>query len=398
MDFLLVYNQSTLEAGILVQDLPKTFREAVQVATALGYTYIWIDSLCIIQDSKDDWEKESPTMHQVYGGAVFNIAATASSDCDGGLFRPRYKPEFGQTIVSLGFDGFPTIEAVLSSHALDRSLSYKDTQNLVGLLLDRGWVVQERITAKRVIHFGPGGIWFECSVTQACEKFPIAVSSNLMDLKQQSILNLAKGDNTIDKWVKIVEKFSSSSLTFDKDKLVALSGLAKIFRDSTGYRYLAGIFDCREKFVHQLSWYGGWLNPAKRPKDFRAPTWSWASVNLGVSFKYLGTDTQSFEILDASVIPRSFDDTSELSSGMLRLKGVLRAIDIQLESKTVSFISEAAQHLQFLRDADEHIQTNRAHAFLIVAGEFNQYLVLQPTAYRRGQFRRVGMCRFISIQ
>jgi Heterokaryon incompatibility protein (HET) len=70
-------------------DVPKTFEDAIVVTRKLHVQYLWIDSLCIIQDDPEDWGTESLLMDQVYKNALLNIAATAASDSSGGLFYSR---------------------------------------------------------------------------------------------------------------------------------------------------------------------------------------------------------------------------------------------------------------------------------------------------------------------
>lgn len=81
-------NVESLKADIPWKDLPRTFQDAINVTRALGIRYIWIDSLCIIQDDKMDWEVEAEKMGALYSNASFVIAATASADGDGGLLSP----------------------------------------------------------------------------------------------------------------------------------------------------------------------------------------------------------------------------------------------------------------------------------------------------------------------
>ncbi len=84
-----------LKAGIPVADLPRTFRDAVELTRDLGLAYLWIDALCIVQDSASDWEAESALMGHVYTGASLSIAATSAASADGGFLRDRQpKPEF----------------------------------------------------------------------------------------------------------------------------------------------------------------------------------------------------------------------------------------------------------------------------------------------------------------
>lgn len=77
------------KAGISASALPKTFRDAVYVTKKLGVQYLWIDALCIIQDSVEDWRQETATMGKVYKNALCNIAATGASDSSIGCFWDR---------------------------------------------------------------------------------------------------------------------------------------------------------------------------------------------------------------------------------------------------------------------------------------------------------------------
>jgi hypothetical protein len=79
-------NLGKLKAGIPLQDLPQTFRDAVDITRRLGISYIWIDSLCIIQDSTEDWNNEASQMCEVYQHAICNVAATGAFDSTEGLF------------------------------------------------------------------------------------------------------------------------------------------------------------------------------------------------------------------------------------------------------------------------------------------------------------------------
>lgn len=79
-------NLESLKSGIKHDDLPKTFREAVDVTRALGYQYLWIDSLCIAQDDSEDWKYEARRMVLVYGNTVCTLMAMDSLNSNGGLF------------------------------------------------------------------------------------------------------------------------------------------------------------------------------------------------------------------------------------------------------------------------------------------------------------------------
>lgn len=126
------FSQFTI--GIPLTSLPKTFQDAANVAWQLGSKYLWIDSLCIRQDSLSDWQQEAATMNDVYAGSLCNIVASASSDSNGGCFRKR-DPRFSRpSIVNVRYAnrqvfqvsiGLPDLLAVpyYRDNAVDKGLS-----------------------------------------------------------------------------------------------------------------------------------------------------------------------------------------------------------------------------------------------------------------------------------
>jgi hypothetical protein len=83
---------------IPLNSLPKTFRDAVLLTKRFGIAYIWIDSLCIVQDDNNDWKIESAKMERIYREAQLTIAATRSSSGAGGLYAVT--PDFEVSGVS----------------------------------------------------------------------------------------------------------------------------------------------------------------------------------------------------------------------------------------------------------------------------------------------------------
>jgi hypothetical protein len=75
--------------SIPMSSLPKTFQDAVVATRALGFHFLWIDSLCIVQDDENDWRRESQMMGTVYERAVITLAASAAPDSTHGLFVQR---------------------------------------------------------------------------------------------------------------------------------------------------------------------------------------------------------------------------------------------------------------------------------------------------------------------
>ncbi len=122
-------------------------REAVQAVRTLGTRYLWIDSLCIMQDGEDDWNRESLLMAYVYGGCVLNMAAMVSENCGGGLFRPRRWQDAGPTVVSLSDKAGSAHLYLLLQESFWR-IELEET-----ILNSRAWVMQERILSPRTLSF-----------------------------------------------------------------------------------------------------------------------------------------------------------------------------------------------------------------------------------------------------
>jgi hypothetical protein len=141
--------------GFNLDDLPQTFQDAIQVARELGIKYIWIDSLCIIQDDTADWEQESTRMHGIYASAYCTIAATPSPDPNADPsagFLGRLVPNEGLLLQ----DELGQVKYV-STNVADFE---KDVKH--GELSKRAWVMQERCLSSRTIHFTHTQVYGEC--------------------------------------------------------------------------------------------------------------------------------------------------------------------------------------------------------------------------------------------
>ena len=169
---LTVENYSRMKGGIAVAALSKTFRDAISATRALGVEYLWIDSLCIIQNSLDgcDWNRESMLMMHVFANAACTLSATASISSQGGCFRNRpgelYSCKLATSRTSELRIEVPKVpEDWRPIHELFR------TRVEAAPLTRRGWVFQERLLSRRIIHFCSDMVLFECNTLQASERY-----------------------------------------------------------------------------------------------------------------------------------------------------------------------------------------------------------------------------------
>ena len=366
---LITSNFAQLKAGIPLEKLSKTHQEAIHLTRNLGIKYLWIDSLCIIQDSEQDWASESARMMTIYSNSHCNIAATGAADGSRGLFFQRDDSDVDPVVFNLPetdkrSGGRRDNETIQLVRTVFRNMKYTDggreytpghfdvfyftdadvwtsgvPQSPLG---KRAWCLQERVLSPRTVHFGEKQLLFQCQSLHACSRFPDGIPPILIPSQETqanlSLRNAVKQarpeepravERAYKIWKNIVTTYSSCDLTFGKDKLVATSGMAsymgKNFRLSN---YLAGIWSYRP--FDQLLWEpvpdpSPDAGPLFRPKTYQAPSWSWASVNHAIKFTVLSS--QPLADLNEGVVfaKDSKQKYGEVKFGALILRGALIA-------------------------------------------------------------------------
>jgi hypothetical protein len=195
-------NIHTRLQSIQFDQLPKTFQDAVEITRELKVRYLWIDSLCIIQKDQRDWIEQGLQMHDIYGNAFLTLAASRCRGPDEGLSSVSANYKLENMVCSLE-DGEFTMRTRLKIYHFDNPDAFP--------LLQRGWVFQERILSRRMLHFGPQELLWECMTDELCEcgnvKDGIRMDSKVLRKK----LFLAQQNFFL--WSKIVEGYSSLALT-----------------------------------------------------------------------------------------------------------------------------------------------------------------------------------------
>ena len=320
---LLSSNLAQLRRGSQIDDLPQTFKDAITVARHFQIQYIWIDALCIIQDSIEDWEAEAPTMRYIYANSACNIAASASSDPEDGMFRLR-DPECirPRTITSSLFAETPRPHYIFEK-------GYWNREIFDGPLHNRGWVFQERFLASRVLYFGKRQVLWECFSEHKCEGFPQGIPAHWSDKSVEPLLNTLsetepnKTKNTsifvFNLWNDLIKQFSQCELTNPSDKMFAMAGLAKLFQDVTGDEYVAGWW--KSHLLESLDWRVFEPRPLQG-SGYRAPSWSWASVDSPVRPQGMSPGMEILiTLVDIQVITRGSDGMVNILGATLTLRG-----------------------------------------------------------------------------
>jgi Heterokaryon incompatibility protein (HET) len=226
---LLSLNLSTFQTGLPVTQLPKTFREAVQVTRRLGYRYLWIDALCIIQDSPQDWLQEALSMSEVYASSALNLAAAASGDADGGLFRDRNPARLDGCDIPISWKKLAGSAVAKQSYHVSLFDPWSDMLKY-SPLHKRGWAFQERLLSPRTLHFAGDQIYWECFDHCASELYPVNDRwGNTACRNKEDFAGVCGGgdpDLARNVWDELTAAYSHGALTYSSDKLVALSGIA----------------------------------------------------------------------------------------------------------------------------------------------------------------------------
>lgn len=297
--------ESFMEA-LPVERLPTTFKDAIEITRKLGLDYLWIDSLCIIQNSEADWQRESALMSSVYGGSAVSIAASSAQDSTHGCFLKP--PHFsGGLRARITDGGRKRVQDFRGEEVYNRSTFGTH-------LGTRAWALQEKMLPPRTIHFGDRGAFWECRTKIASEYLPDGFPNMLVSPLVQ---RRGKFEHL---WNRVVQLYSAANLTFGKDKLPALSGVAKVGHDETGDQYLAGLW--RSQIEEQLCWRRWRSEPDVKRPAWRAPSWSWASVDGRVTWysRQKGVlETNYAHVLSASTTPYADDPFGQVTGGAIRL-------------------------------------------------------------------------------
>lgn len=348
--------------NISFDHLPKTFQDAVTVCCALDIQYLWIDSLCIMQDSPEDWAVQGSKMAHIYSDCLVTLAADAAADSKAG-FLQRVPDPVESSVICHKYDrtqrhihGQPQQYEVHMRKNVDVSYlgsfphhytAAPDTsknQELGSHLSKRGWCFQESLLPNRVLHFAIDHLSWSCTTDAFCECMYGPMDPDKK--RYRSLLSdgfeegrIIDRETVKEDWQNIVEEYTRRRLTFSSDRLAALAGLAgRIHAEHPDLEYLAGLWS---DTIHQsLLWYP---HPrSERVQPYIAPSWSWASVTKsvrwGISESFEVVDQTKLKLITASCSPAGPNKYGALKSAELIVQGQLWRVRL-LEADTSGFSS-----------------------------------------------------------
>lgn len=301
-------NIDELKQGIPMNRFDATIRDAILVTRALGLTYLWIDALCISQDSDaQDWNEQSSKMHVIYGDSTLTIVAANSSSVIQGFLKER-------ELQYLALGCFPS--GIRSEEPLDSFSAQRihiappwnsEDDQIIGPWTIRGWTMQEELLPNRLLYYTSKQIIWKCCTIVEYERGVIqeppkeVVHTFIDDARGTDIWNfdafskfkalplylqLIPETSLSEKyrlWYAIVEDYTPRRFTDIRDRLMAISGLAKIFGDMIqDDEYIAGLW--KRDLIRGLLWHvrGGKLTASPTTQASSVPSWTWASVAYNV--------------------------------------------------------------------------------------------------------------------
>lgn len=405
--------------------IPAAFRDAFTVARSLGIRYVWIDSLCIIQDSPEDLRAELLDLPNIFKYAELTICASSSKNPRDGFLQQRPDHSERQITIELPEGSSGTV--------------YMDTYNwhepkVPEPLSQRAWAFQERHISPRLLEYGWRTSRWVChcqygysgrKMLRIESKHDAAHPKAKHNYKYFTLFSFLNppgarwispallDEDAFFCWIAIVEEYSSRSLTFPEDRLTAISGIAMEVQRSTGLRYLAGVWD-HERLPSFIQWkiVSPLSERQARPESRRAPSWSWAAIDASVTFQASKNILESFKIVQVEVS----GDFNPSIQGFMRIQGPARRCSLSKDSKGVAEVTQSwGSHVAVTRQdgrelviwpdcAGEIVRHNQdgielvdGEVALLAATRANidpgivRGLILrQDEACKDGEYRRVG--------
>ncbi|KAI1408862.1 HET-domain-containing protein [Hypoxylon sp. FL1857] len=348
-------NLAQHQVNISFDSLSKTFQHAVIATRALSVRYLWIDSLCIIQDSLDDWKSEASKMGQYYSQSLVTISAVSAKGGEDGMFAMVDSRIVSPTPIDIAFPESEESGFVHSLYPVDDSRQiWGDTK---APLWDRGWVLQERTLPTRMLMFSRYQMSWQCQEEMGSENIPegrvresseeetnirfsllgslinapTAQSMPYASLVSRKLQSEFYGDPSSRHrlycaWYNTVEQYTYCKLTRPSDIFEAIDGIRLALQYGLDDEYVAGLW---KRDIHRgLLWI---IDEEHDPnsrlplRHERSPSWSWAAVPGSCKFKAKNASPEDLDssILQISVIP--------FGQGIaLRARGVLRkAINVE---------------------------------------------------------------------
>lgn len=373
--------RSNLQAylnGIKLSLLPQSLRDAVIVTRKLSLRYLWVDSLCIIQDLEGDKTHEIGRMEYIYSNAYVTISASSSADCNSGFLEMRKQVKESIMVPfcsEKGEIGGVTLSPIRCPETKDYLTPHEPINY-------RAWTFQESFLSPRMLIYSKYQLFWVCGETWGRdggrisreEYFPNELSVRRLKSPQHS------------DWRLVVRQYLSRNLTDPSDKLLALSSIASYFAMQMNDKYLAGLW--ASNLLRDLCWHPEYLRGV-RPPRWRAPSWSFMSLEGEIKFieeKRLRFNPRKSRtdlgctILSCVVVPLSQEAPfGQVASGILKVRG--RLIKVRTWSSAANSIRNSEERPMIIDNSKGEYQGGDLKFDTVVRYKDNQSNTIVNTSY-----------------
>ncbi|KAF5707161.1 heterokaryon incompatibility protein [Fusarium mundagurra] len=405
--------------GHPISKLPKTLQDAVRICRNLGFKFIWIDALCIVQDDENDWKEQSALMADIYRYSSLNLCAADSAGCGSGVVEMAapHVMEIASATTQSTDTGFRE-SVVLVGGPISTGVAVIDVGRCG--LLSRGWVFQEGLCSPRGLYVSRRhGLWWDCGTMIDMIDSHVSILtgdtghafkprterrsfSSLTNLPRHHSMSVQDFSFTWYDWMRV---YTLRYLTRKTDRLPAVAGMASYVASLSGMKYKAGLWE--EDILRGLMWrrYSAGHAHAERVPG-GAPTWSWASITGPVYYNKFFTmrvdhrgkiDHRAeldLDIMDTAVEEERADSFGNVRRGEIKASGVLKhAATMLLRGKWKPKWEFDVQPAEPEADVLERCQVLRlATAYRDKEGTCPvvYFLIIRETGRRENEYQRVG--------
>jgi len=378
--------------------LSPVIRDAIVTARQLSIRFLWVDSLCIIQDDVSDFTDEASLIGLVYSNAYLTIVPLSSSGCSEGFIK-KYNARLDK-----GISGTMQFLSDWRSSAWST----------------RGWTFQEEKLSTRLVYFAEGRAHFCCHAQIKTVQHGIyikgkPIEGSILDMDAQGILKFWRDD--------LMPQFSARTFAFAADRLPAIGTIAKYISDSLGYQYVAGLF--KEALYYELMWFeerpssdlGELLRQLASSPNNGVPSWAWARPSSRHTSFYFADEVgwghiQPSAEFQVSMKSAGANPYANVLSGELVIRGKAMRLnahggDLRQGKKPDHYdvirvkMEEVVGNCMFDWRLDGILNTSSPFQFVQVA-ESEQERTYRPTFYgiivlpasQLGKYHRVGIFEF----